>query len=113
MLGQEASHCARQNYIRPDPNEPDLPAWVHKQIQGPLTRKQQKVLLGHGFPGLFSNIFVCVCVCGPECVCIEHVSWLDHACMCVPAKLFSVNGRVLHQGQGELLTGTLYLCIAV
>lgn len=30
--------------------------------------------------------------------------------MCVPTKLFSVNGRVLHQGQGELLTGT-FTCV--
>lgn len=85
MLGQEASHCARQNYIRPDPNEPDLPAWVTKQIQGPLTRKQQKVLLGHGFPGLFSNIFVCMCVCVWPRMCLYRTCFLVGPCMHVRA----------------------------
>lgn len=44
----------RQNYIRLDPKEPNLPAWVPR-FQGPLTREQQKVLIGHGFPVLFSS----------------------------------------------------------
>lgn len=85
MLGQEASHCVRQNYIRPDPNEPDLPAWVPKQIQGPLTRKQQKVLLGHGFPGLFSNIFVCMYACVAQNVSVLNMfpGWTVHACACL------------------------------
>lgn len=99
----------RQNYIRLDPNEPNLPAWVPRS-QGPLTREQQKVLVGHGFPVLFSSgllmfwgflflFLFCCCLggglflfCGPECGYIEHISpgWNMHACMCmcVPTKLF-------------------------
>lgn len=32
MLGQELVIIVRQNYIRPDPSEPNLPAWVPRQI---------------------------------------------------------------------------------
>lgn len=46
-----------QNYIRPDPNEPNLPAWVPGRFRGPLTRNQHKVLVGRGFPVPFSSGF--------------------------------------------------------
>lgn len=78
--------CVRQNYIRPGPNEPNFPAWVPRRFQGPLTREQQKALLGHEFPGSFSSGCGCAHMCGPECVCIEHKFLFGtcmHVCACV------------------------------
>lgn len=106
------------------------------RFQGPLTRNQHKVLVGRGFPvpfssgfflyfcflgwGFFFFFFGYLVFCGPECGYIEHISpgWNMHACMCmcVCLQISSVNGRVLHQGRGELLAGAaaaVFLCCSL
>lgn len=59
VQGQGPVHVVRQNYIRLGLSELNLPARVPR-FQGPLTREQQKVLVGRWFPVVF-KWFVLFC----------------------------------------------------
>lgn len=93
VQGQGPVHVVRQNYIRLGLSELNLPARVPR-FQGPLTREQQKVLVGLWFPVVF-KWFVLFCffnfvlfwfgggvfVLWPRVWLYRtYISWLEHAC---------------------------------